>query len=116
VRIEPDKGFVTTCVADSGIGISLDDQKRLFQKFFRADNSLTREAGGTGLGLAITKAIVEKLNGGIWVESEVGRGSRFFFTLPVVEESANKAPERQPGNSLIRTGTPLPDPVAGAAP
>jgi signal transduction histidine kinase len=111
VRIEPDKGFVTTCVADSGIGISLDDQKRLFQKFFRADNSLTREAGGTGLGLAITKAIVEKLNGGIWVESEVGRGSRFFFTLPVVEESANQgagAPARQQpdpdGRAIARSG------------
>lgn len=74
---------VTTCIADSGIGIGPEDQKRLFQKFFRADNTSTREAGGTGLGLVIAKSIVELLGGAIWVESEVGRGSKFFFTLPL---------------------------------
>jgi signal transduction histidine kinase/ActR/RegA family two-component response regulator len=74
---------VRTCVADSGIGISEDDQKRLFQKFFRADNSLTREAGGTGLGLVIVKSIIEMLGGAIWVQSESGRGSRFYYTLPL---------------------------------
>ena len=66
---------VTTCVADSGIGIAPEDQKKLFQKFFRADNSSTREAGGTGLGLVIAKTIVELLGGAIWVESEVGRAA-----------------------------------------
>lgn len=74
---------VTTCVADSGIGIAPADQKRLFQKFFRADNSSTREAGGTGLGLVIAKSIVELMGGTIWIESELGRGSRFYFTLPL---------------------------------
>ncbi len=88
---------VTTCVADSGIGIGPEDQKRLFQKFFRADNSSTREAGGTGLGLVIAKTIVELLGGAIWLESEVGRGSRFFFTLPV------SPPEEAPA------AVPLPD-------
>lgn len=82
VSVEPADTFVTTCVADNGIGIGPEDQQRLFQKFFRADNSTTREAGGTGLGLAITKAILEKLRGSIWVESEAGQGTRFFFTLP----------------------------------
>ena len=74
---------VTTCVSDSGIGIGAEDQKRLFQKFFRADNTSTREAGGTGLGLVIAKSIIELLGGAIWVESEVGKGSKFFFTLPL---------------------------------
>lgn len=74
---------VTTCVADSGIGIGAEDQKKLFQKFFRADNTSTREAGGTGLGLVIAKSIIELLGGAIWVESEVGKGSKFFFTLPL---------------------------------
>jgi signal transduction histidine kinase/CheY-like chemotaxis protein len=86
---------VTTCVADSGIGIAPDDQKRLFQKFFRADNSSTREAGGTGLGLVIAKTIVELLGGAIWVDSEMGRGSRFYFTLPLSPETG-AAPSREP--------------------
>jgi PAS domain S-box-containing protein len=88
IRIEFEGNFVTTCIADTGIGIAPEDQRRLFQKFFRADNSTTREAGGTGLGLAITKAILEKLNGSVWVESDKGQGSRFWFTLPTVEAPA----------------------------
>lgn len=87
---------VTTCVADSGIGIAPDDQKKLFQKFFRADNSSTREAGGTGLGLVIAKTIVELLGGAIWIESEVGRGSRFYFTLPLSPESGVAQAQREP--------------------
>jgi DNA-binding response OmpR family regulator len=78
--------FVTTRVMDTGIGISKADQAHLFEKFFRADNSSTRETGGTGLGLAITKAILEKLGGSIWVESEIGRGSTFTFALPTAAE------------------------------
>jgi|GEM_PF-532809 two-component system phosphate regulon sensor histidine kinase PhoR len=82
VTIESNDDFVTTCVSDTGVGIASRDLPRLFQKFFRADNSTTRETGGTGLGLAITKAILEKLGGSVWVESEVGKGSKFWFTLP----------------------------------
>ena len=79
---------VTTCVADSGIGVADEDQPKLFQKFFRADNTSTREAGGTGLGLVIAKTIIELLGGAIWVESEPGRGSRFSFTLPLSLEAS----------------------------
>lgn len=87
VIIEQESDFVTTCIADTGIGISREDQPRLFQKFFRADNSTTRSTGGTGLGLAITRAILEKLGGSVWVESAPGKGSKFWFTLPVATES-----------------------------
>jgi len=79
---------ILTCVTDSGIGIAASDQKKLFQKFFRADNTSTREAGGTGLGLVIAKTIIELLGGAIWVESEPNRGSRFYFTLPLFLDSA----------------------------
>ncbi|MBC8104919.1 MAG: HAMP domain-containing protein [Cytophagales bacterium] len=84
VSVEYEGDFITTCVSDTGIGITPEDQTKLFQKFFRADNSTTREAGGTGLGLAITRAILEKLNGSVWVDSDPGQGSRFYFTLPTV--------------------------------
>jgi len=75
-------GRVQVDVTDTGIGISDQDQKKLFTKFFRADSTITREVGGTGLGLNIAKSIVEMHGGKIWVESEVGKGSTFSFTLP----------------------------------
>lgn len=79
-----DTGVVQIAVTDSGVGISEANQAKLFSKFFRADNSLTREVSGTGLGLYITKSIVEAHGGRIWVDSEGGKGSTFSFTLPTV--------------------------------
>jgi PAS domain S-box-containing protein len=76
--------FLEVAIADTGVGISKEDQKKLFTKFFRAKNPATREAGGTGLGLAISKSIVEKHKGEIWVESQLGKGSAFHFTIPLV--------------------------------
>ncbi len=70
-------------VADQGIGIPTEEQERIFQRFYRIDNRLRRETQGTGLGLFLTRAIVEAHGGHIWVESQVGRGSRFLFTLPL---------------------------------
>jgi signal transduction histidine kinase len=72
-------------VKDNGIGISGEDQVRIFQKFFRSEDSKAREAPGTGLGLNITKSLVEMQGGRIWFESEYRKGTTFHFTIPVAE-------------------------------
>ena len=70
-------------VIDSGPGLSATDQKKIFEEFKQADGSSTRAKGGTGLGLSISKKIVEMHGGRIWVESSIGKGSKFSFSLPI---------------------------------
>jgi len=72
-------------VKDNGRGISKEAQKKLFTKFYQADTSVTRRHGGTGLGLAISKGIVEELGGNIWLDSELGKGTNVYFTIPTGE-------------------------------
>lgn len=69
-------------VTDSGGGIALQDQPRVFDRFYRAEQALIAGLGETGVGLSIVKALVEAHNGQVWVESEMGRGSTFTFALP----------------------------------
>jgi signal transduction histidine kinase len=80
-------------VADSGIGISPEQQKKLFTSFTQADSSTTKKFGGTGLGLAISKRIVELMGGKIWIESKLDHGAKFIFTIKVKKgsEIADKA-------------------------
>jgi len=92
IRAEANNGSFKVSVRDTGPGISAADQAKLFQEFQQADNTITRKKGGTGLGLAISKRIVEMHGGKIWIDSVVGQGSTFIFTVPVrVERQAEAA-------------------------
>ncbi len=75
---------VVLTVADTGIGIPQAEQGRIFERFYRVDAARSREAGGTGLGLSIARHIVDAHGGKLWVESAVGEGSRFHFSIPIV--------------------------------
>jgi signal transduction histidine kinase/CheY-like chemotaxis protein len=95
-------------VADTGIGISGEGKKKLFTLFEQADGSIARKFGGTGLGLAISKSIVELMGGAIDVISEPGKGSTFFFDVPLEEGAAPPADVPGPGEEGKDSGSTLP--------
>lgn len=89
ISIETSPNEVTTIISDTGIGIPKEAIPHLFNKFFRVSNQSQQANKGTGLGLYISKSIIEKSGGKIWVESEEGKGSKFFFTLPLAEKKSS---------------------------
>ena len=90
IKASSTNGSFTVAVQDNGPGISKADQGKIFEEFQQADNSATKKKGGTGLGLSISRRIVEMHGGKLWVESELGKGSVFSFTLPVQVEAQAK--------------------------
>jgi signal transduction histidine kinase/DNA-binding response OmpR family regulator len=98
IAVRQDGNHLVISVSDTGAGISPEDQRNLFDKFYRVDSTLTQEIGGSGLGLSICKTIVEKHDGDIWVNSEVGKGSTFSFSLPVFKKA------KRPRSKLIKQG------------
>ena len=83
VNVKSNGNFAVVTISDTGIGIPQAEQSRIFERFYRVDDARSREAGGTGLGLAIAKHVVESHGGRIWVESAVGEGSKFYFSVPI---------------------------------
>ncbi len=97
--------YAEIAVADDGIGIAKADQEKIFNQFVRAESELVTAEKGVGLGLYITKQIVEKHGGHIWLESEVGQGTTFFFTIPLVsgQPSTPKSPDKKEVVQRART-------------
>lgn len=119
VTINGDNKEVTVGIHDQGIGISKNEINHLFQKFYRVDSTATREIGGTGLGLYLCRQIIELYSGRIWVESEEGKGSSFYFSLPRLtysqaqeikkkiakSETSEQQPEKNAGEIVAPTTT-----------
>lgn len=124
VNVRGDGDKVLINVTDSGIGISPEDLKHIFQKFYRVDNSQTREIGGTGLGLYLVKQRVEAMGGTVWAESSFGDGSTFYISLPrlTAEEYERRkqimANQQMMGGTAVAMAQPVPatpQPVATAS-
>jgi CheY-like chemotaxis protein/two-component sensor histidine kinase len=114
IEISSQGALARVAVTDNGHGISPEDQERLFTRFYRVDNSMTREVGGTGLGLSIVKQLIELQGGEIGVQSELGHGSTFSFTIPLAEPPAEST-MRQPG-AAPQEATPAIAPVTAPVP
>ncbi len=96
ISAEATEKEIILTVSDTGIGIPKADQPRIFERFYRVDVARSREAGGTGLGLAIAKHLVEVHGGRLWVDSEIGQGSQFHFSVPLFD-TEHPAPRSSSG-------------------
>lgn len=105
---QKERGIVEITISDTGIGIPSDKLERIFESFEQADGSITRSYGGSGLGLSITKQLLELHGGTINVESTLGKGSKFTFTLPISADQ-NKTLYRSTPPSISHTNLFLPD-------
>jgi signal transduction histidine kinase len=92
VQVTATDDTYVVAIADTGPGIAEADQEKIFDEFHQADSSSTKQKGGTGLGLSIARRIIAMHGGRIWVESHLGKGSTFWFTLPVCTEQTRDAP------------------------
>jgi two-component system, OmpR family, sensor histidine kinase VicK len=101
VRVGGDDQSVTVAVSDTGIGIAPEDIPHLFQKFYRIDNTATRTIGGTGLGLYLCRGLIELYNGRMWVESAIGQGSSFKFSLPRLKNEIEASPAATPTPTAV---------------
>ncbi len=81
--------YLQVCVEDHGIGIERKDLNHVFDKFAQIENSLSRKVGGSGLGLPIARQLMEAHNGAIWCDSEINKGSRFYFVIPIANDKSN---------------------------
>ena len=87
--------YLQVCVEDHGIGIERKDLNHVFDKFAQIENSLSRKVGGSGLGLPIARQLMESHNGAIWCDSEINKGSKFYFVIPIANDKSNFAMVRK---------------------
>lgn len=106
VSARADHGQVQVSVRDTGVGIRAEDQENIFDRFFRADDPAVQGTPGTGLGLSIVRSLVEMQGGEIWVDSELGKGSTFTFTLQACEDTGPASPEPRIEKLLVVEDNP----------
>ncbi|WP_172959736.1 ATP-binding protein [Thiomicrorhabdus aquaedulcis] len=104
VNYNIDKQHLVCHVIDEGLGISLENQQRVFEAFSQAESSTTRKFGGTGLGLSISSKLIEMLGGKLELTSQLGKGSDFYFSIPAKTVQLTKAAHPLPINNQVLQG------------